>query len=98
MAHFINNFLQLLDPNQILKDFQHASRLYIDGQHRLEPKRPWLYYVVINRFGSAGGFGSGSNQLELGQLVKQATMHSNNFNDEKQNQYKRKTNKQKTNT
>ncbi len=96
MAHFINNFLQLLDPNQILKDFQHASRLYIDGQHRLEPKRPWLYYVVINRFGGAGGFGSGSNQLELGQLVKQATLPSYNFNVETQNQYNRKTQKQTT--
>jgi hypothetical protein len=94
MAHFVNNFLQLLDPNQILKDFQHASRLYIDGQHRLEPKRPFLYYVVINRFGGAAGFGSGSNQLELGQLVKQATLPSYNFNVETQNQYNRKTQKQ----
>ena len=94
MAHFINNFLQLLDPNQILKDFQHASRLYIDGQHRLEPKRPWLYYVVINRFGGATGFGGASNQLELGQLVKQATLPSYNFNVETQNQYNRKTQKQ----
>ena len=94
MAHFINNFLQLLDPNQILKDFQHASRLYIDGQHRLEPKRPFLYYVVINKFSGAAGFGSGSNQLELGQLVKQATLPSYNFNVETQNQYNRKTQKQ----
>jgi len=94
MAHFINNFLQLLDPNQMLKDFAHASRLYIDGQHRLEPKRPWLYYVVINKMAGAAGFGSSSNQLELGQLVKEAQLPSYNFNVETQNQYNRKTQKQ----
>jgi len=91
MAHWTSNFLQLLNPNQILKDFKHASRLYIDGKHRLEPKRPWLYYVVINKFAGAGGFGSGSNQIELGQLVKQAQLPSYNFNVEPRNQYNRKT-------
>ena len=94
MAHFVNNFLQALNPNQILKDYQHASRLYIDGRHALEPKRPWSYYVVINKLGGAGGFGSGTNQLELGQLVKNATLPSYNFNVETQNQYNRKTQKQ----
>ena len=94
MANFVSNFLQVLNPNQILKDFKHASRLYIDGRHRLEPKRPWLYYVVINKMGGAGGFGSGGNQMELGQLVKQAQLPSYNFNVEAQNQYNRKTQKQ----
>jgi len=78
----------------MLKDFAHASRLYIDGQHRLEPKRPWLYYVVINKMAGAAGFGSSSNQLELGQLVKEAQLPSYNFNVETQNQYNRKTQKQ----
>jgi hypothetical protein len=94
MAHFVNNFLQALNPNQMLKDFAHASRLYIDGRHRLEPKRPWLYYVVINKMAGAAGFGSSSNQLELGQLVKEAQLPSYNFNVETQNQYNRKTQKQ----
>ena len=94
MAHFVNNFLQLLNPNQMLKDFAHASRLYIDNQHRLEPKRPFLYYVVINKMPGAAGFGSTTNQLELGQLVKEAQLPSYNFNVETQNQYNRKTQKQ----
>ena len=94
MAHFVNNFLQALNPNQMLKDFAHASRLFIDGRHRLEPKRPWLYYVVINKMAGAAGFGSSSNQLELGQLVKEAQLPSYNFNVETQNQYNRKTQKQ----
>tara|TARA_A100001015_G_scaffold17924_1_gene20806 strand:- start:1253 stop:2752 length:1500 start_codon:yes stop_codon:yes gene_type:complete len=94
MAHFVNNFLQLLNPNQMLKDFAHASRLYIDNQHRLEPKRPFLYYVVINKMAGAAGFGSTTNQLELGQLVKEAQLPSYNFNVETQNQYNRKTQKQ----
>ena len=94
MAHFVNNFLQLLNPNQMLKDFAHASRLYIDNQHRLGPKRPFLYYVVINKMAGAAGFGSTTNQLELGQLVKEAQLPSYNFNVETQNQYNRKTQKQ----
>ena len=94
MAHFVNNFLQLLNPNQMLKDFAHASRLYIDNQHRLEPKRSFLYYVVINKMAGAAGFGSTTNQLELGQLVKEAQLPSYNFNVETQNQYNRKTQKQ----
>ena len=44
--------------------------------------------------GGAGGFGSGGNQMELGQLVKQAQLPSYNFNVEAQNQYNRKTQKQ----
>lgn len=94
MPSFVNNFLQALNPNQILKDFKHASRLYIDGRHRLEPKRPWLYYVVINKFAGAMGFGSNTSALELGQLVRQAQLPSYNFNVETQNQYNRKTQKQ----
>ena len=91
MAHWINNFLQILNPSQILKDWKHASRLYIDGRHRLEPKRPWLYYVVINKFTGASDFGNGGEKMELGQLVKQAQLPSYNFNVEPRNQYNRKT-------
>ena len=67
MANFVSNFLQIFNPNQILKDFKHASRLYIDSRHRLEPKRPWLYYVVINKYAGDMGFGSNPSALDVGQ-------------------------------
>ena len=91
MANFLTNFLQVLNPNQILKDFKHASRLYTGAGHRLEPKRPWLYYAVINKMAGVAGFGSAGDQMELGQLVKQAQLPSYNFNVELRNQYNRKT-------
>ena len=40
-------YLQNNDPSINLRDYRHASRLYIDGGYDLMPKSSWLYYVTF---------------------------------------------------
>ena len=45
----INNFLKgFQDGLPGMKDYQHASRLYIDNNHKLMPKQKFLFHVVFN--------------------------------------------------
>ncbi len=45
----INNFLKgFQDGLPGMKDYQHASRLYIDDNFKLMPKQKFLFHVVFN--------------------------------------------------
>jgi len=45
----INNFLKgFQDGLPGMKDYQHASRLYIDNNFKLMPKQKFLFHVVFN--------------------------------------------------
>jgi hypothetical protein len=49
MANAFVNFLeQAVNGSGNLKDFQHASRLYVTNSYELTPKAAWIYYVVLN--------------------------------------------------
>ena len=48
MANAFTNFLgQVVNSPTQLKDYSHASRLYVDDYFRLAPKAGFLYYVVL---------------------------------------------------
>ena len=68
----INNFLKVFsDGLPGLKEFQHASRLYIDDNFKLLPKQKFLFHVkfTIDNSIPAKPF-SNAEQLELDMLVK----------------------------
>ena len=45
----INNFLKgFQDGLPGMKDYQHASRLYVDDNFKLMPKQKFLFHVVFN--------------------------------------------------
>ncbi len=88
----INNFLQgFQDGLPGMKDYQHASRLYLDDNFRLMPKQKFLFHVVFNTDESM--FNGGFNQSEgyqLNMLVKACEMPKYNLSYEEKVQYNKK--------
>jgi hypothetical protein len=49
MANAFVNFLsEAVNASGNLRDYQHASRLYVNNFYNLAPKAGWIYYVVVN--------------------------------------------------
>jgi len=88
----INNFLQgFQDGLPGMKDYQHASRLYIDNNHKLMPKQKFLFHVVFNTDETL--FQNGFNaheRYELNMLVKSADLPKYNMSMEEKVQYNKK--------
>ena len=94
----INNFLQgFTDGLPGMKDFRHASRLYLDDNFRLAPKNKFLYHVVfdINDASLAPAMGAAllqnNEKIELNMLVKAIDLPKYNFNIDEKIQYNKKT-------
>jgi len=92
----VNNLLTGFSNNLPgLKDYQHASRLYLDNNYRLAPKNKFLFHVVfsLNRNIPAdlGGlpYPTNSNK-ELGLLVKTCELPKFNLGYEEKIQYNKK--------
>ena len=77
-----------------MKDYAHASRLYLDNVYALAPKAGWLYYVVFDIDPSCITDQTWANQQrvsELGMLVKSTDLPKFALQTETVNQYNRKT-------
>jgi hypothetical protein len=79
-----------------LRDFQHAARLFVDGDMRLAPKAKFLYHVKFNINSSALVDQSFKDkyQTEVNMLVKAAELPKFNVQIDTLNQYNRKKNTQ----
>lgn len=89
----INNFLAGFSNGLPgLKDYQHASRLYIDNNYELLPKQKFLFHVVfnINRRHLQNLLFDNKRALELNMLVKSVDLPKFNLNYEQKNQYNKK--------
>jgi hypothetical protein len=88
----INNFLKgFQDGLPGMKDYQHASRLYIDDNYKLMPKQKFLFHVVFDT--DEGMFQNGFNpneKLELNMLVKACDLPKYNLSYEEKVQYNKK--------
>jgi hypothetical protein len=91
----LGSYLQsAASPGYQLKDFAHASRLYLDDVYALAPKAGWLYYVVFDIEPSAITDDKWANQQrvsEVGMLVKSCDLPKFTIQTETMNQYNRKT-------
>ena len=88
----INNFLKgFQDGLPGMKDYQHASRLYIDDNFKLMPKQKFLFHVVFNTDETLfqGGFNS-NERYQLNMLVKQCDLPKYNMSYEEKTQYNKK--------
>jgi len=88
----INNFLQgFQDGLPGMKDFRHASRLYIDDNYKLMPKQKFLFHVVFNTDETLfyGGFNT-NERYELNMLVKSCDLPKYNMSVEEKTQYNKK--------
>ncbi len=88
----INNFLKgFQDGLPGMKDYRHASRLYIDNNHKLMPKQKFLFHVVFNTDETLFINGFNPNErLELNMLVKQCDLPRYGYNLEEKIQYNKK--------
>jgi len=88
MPNIFDGFLKQLGTGDTVKDFKHASQLYVSDNYRLAPKYSWLYFVKFD-FSSSSQFAE-SKQLETGMLVKGVTLPSFRVNSRNVNSYNRK--------
>ena len=88
----INNFLKgFQDGLPGMKDYRHASRLYLDDNYKLMPKQKFLFHVVFQLDESL--FVNGFNpheRMELNMLVKSADLPKYGMNLEEKIQYNKK--------
>jgi len=88
----INNFLKgFQDGLPGMKDYRHASRLYIDNNHKLMPKQKFLFHVVFNTDETLFVDRFNSNEsYELNMLVKSCDLPKYNMSVEEKTQYNKK--------
>ena len=89
----INNFLtSFSDGLPGMKDYRHASRLYLDDNYKLLPKQKFLFHVVFDIDDSMMTRPFTNNErLELNMLVKSADLPKFDMNLEEKQQYNKKT-------
>ena len=88
----INNFLKGFQNGLPgMKDYQHASRLYIDDNYKLMPKQKFLFHVVFNTDETLfqGGFNP-NERYQLNMLVKACEMPKFDMSYEEKVQYNKK--------
>jgi len=88
----INNYLKgFQDGLPGMKDYRHASRLYLDDNYKLLPKQKFLFHVVFNTDETLffNGFNQ-SERYELNMLVKACDLPKYNMSVEEKVQYNKK--------
>jgi len=88
----INNFLKgFQDGLPGMKDYQHASRLYVDNNFKLMPKQKFLFHVVFNTDETLFVDGFNPNErYQLNMLVKACDLPKYNMSMEEKTQYNKK--------
>ena len=88
----INNFLKgFQDGLPGMKDYRHASRLYVDNNFKLMPKQKFLFHVVFNTDETLFMDGFNSNErYQLNMLVKACDLPKYNMSMEEKTQYNKK--------
>lgn len=86
---FWGDVLQSIAPNQNIRDFQHASRTFVDSLYRLSPKLGTLYHVFVDLNQNIAGTDQLS-QIETGMMAKSITLPKFNVQNKIHNAYNRK--------
>lgn len=86
MSSFGNQFLQQLGTNDSVRDYQHASRTFVDSVYRLGPKSGALFHVYID-VNSQVNPGQPS---EIGLMAKTVSLPKFNVQNKVLNAYNRK--------
>lgn len=91
MSSLINTFLKQVFQGDQIKDWDHASRLFVANNYELAPKNSWLFHVFFDLNRGANGIGSVSviRQIELGMLVKQVGLPKFDIQTKTYNAYNR---------
>ena len=87
--NIFGQLLQSIAPNQNIRDFQHASRTFVDSLYRLSPKLSNLYHVFIDVNQNVSGMDQLS-QIETGLMAKSISLPKFNMQSKVYNAYNRK--------
>lgn len=88
MANTINTFLQQVGAGTNLKDYKHATRLFVDSNYRLAPKYGFLYHVAFDLNPNLNRL-TNEAILEAGMLVKSAQLPKFSVESKTYNAYNR---------
>lgn len=86
---FWGDVLQSIAPQQNIRDYQHASRTFVDSLYRLSPKLGNLFHVFIDVNQNIAGVDQLS-QIETGLMAKSITLPKFNVQNKVYNAYNRK--------
>jgi len=88
LTDFLGELRQSIAPDQNIRDFQHASRTFIDSLYRLSPKLSTLFHVFIdlNEIVQTDQI----SQIEIGLMAKQIQLPRFNVQTKTHNSYNRK--------
>ena len=90
----INNFLKgFTNGLPGMKDYRHASRLFLDDNYKLAPKNKFLFHVVFDiddEVAIKNNVLSHNEKFELNMLVKSCDLPKFNMNVEERVQYNKK--------
>jgi len=91
MSNFWNGFLQQLGTGDIVKDYQHGARTFVDGVYRLSPKYQSLFHVFIELNNNLAITIDRNSQIEIGLMAKSVTLPKYSIQNKIYNAYNRKT-------
>ena len=93
MSNAFTNFLSGSGSGIIMKDFQHASRLYVDSTYARAPKVGFLYFTKFNLNSDADQDPNwtSNDRTDVGLLAKKVDLPKFTIANETMNQYNRKT-------
>jgi len=90
----VNTILNALSKGDQIKDFAHASRLFIDNNYELQPRFSNLFHVVFNLTPQAARLFDNIDKLEINMLVKTIDLPTFNIDTQTHNQYNRQVHSQ----
>ena len=87
----VDQFLKQLGTGSNVRDYQHASKLFVSDNYRLAPKYSWLFYVSFDLDPTISQFGTAKSQqlLEAGMMVKSAQLPKFTIDTKTMNAYNR---------
>lgn len=90
----INQFLKELGSGTSIKDYKHASRIFVDDNYRLAPKHAFLFHVAFDLNSEISRIATPNDTtrqkiLELGMLVKSVNLPKYTIDTKTYNAYNR---------
>ncbi len=89
MASIFNSFLKQVATGDQVKDWKHATRLFVDNNYSLSPKQSWLFHVFVDINPEVSRIKDTNALREHGMLVKTAELPRFNIDSKTYNSYNR---------
>mgnify|MGYP007072031274 FL=1 len=89
MANIFDGFFKQIATGDSIKDYKHASRLFVDNNYARSPKYDWLYHVFFDVDSEISNL-STDQITEAGMLVKSVNLPNYTVDLKVQNNYNKK--------